>query len=412
MKKRLQFSILFLILTVGAFSQNPPKFGIEFSGYVKTDVLWDSRQTSAIREGHFLLFPLNELPDAHGEDINAVPNFNMLSIQTRLHGKIFGPDALGAKTSGVIEGEFFGHSDGDINGFRLRHAFVKLNWDHSQLLVGQYWHPLFITTSFPEVVSFNTGAPFLPFSRNPQIAFTQNVGDIGVTLTAISQRDFVSYGPEGGSSKYLRNAGLPALNLKLEFQTENKEQGTAFQAGISGNYQVLKPRLVTNNNFKTNNTTSGLIGLAYFKVKVPELTIKAMGIYGQDMFNLTMLGGYAVKEINPITDEEKYTPYTTLSVWTDLQTNGTKWQFGLFGGYSKNLGTTDNIVGAKYVRGADIAYLYRISPRVIYNTGRFRFAPEIEYTVAAYGNSQSDGTVTNEKEIGNLRLLLGIYYFF
>ena len=97
----------------------------------------------------------------------------MLSVQTRLVGKITGPDAFGAKTSGYIEAEFFGTSDADVNGFRLRHAYVKLNWTTTELLIGQFWHPMFITESFPEVVSFNTGAPFQPFNRSPQIRVTQ-----------------------------------------------------------------------------------------------------------------------------------------------------------------------------------------------------------------------------------------------
>ena len=64
-------------------------------------------------------------------DINAKSGFNILSIQSRLTGKITGPDAFGAKTSGQLEGEFFGTADSDVNGFRLRHAFVKLDWENT-----------------------------------------------------------------------------------------------------------------------------------------------------------------------------------------------------------------------------------------------------------------------------------------
>jgi hypothetical protein len=158
MKKSLFLVLFSVILTATSIAQDNNSFGIRFSVFVKTDIFWDSRQTVAAREGHFLLYPQNEKLDANDEDINAKANFNMLSIQTRLRGTITGPDALGAKTSGVIEGAFFGHTSGDINGFRLRHAFVKLNWTRTELLVGQYWHPAFVTYCFPGVVSFNTGA--------------------------------------------------------------------------------------------------------------------------------------------------------------------------------------------------------------------------------------------------------------
>ena len=127
MRKNLFILLLAIILPALSFAQDT-KFGIKFSGFVKTDIYWDTRQTVSVREGQFMLYPANEKLDADGNDINAKANFNMLSIQTRLRGTITGPDALGAKTSGVIEGAFFGNINTDINGFRLRHAFVKLDW--------------------------------------------------------------------------------------------------------------------------------------------------------------------------------------------------------------------------------------------------------------------------------------------
>ena len=86
-------------------------FGIKFSGFVKTDVFWDSRQTVAVREGHFLLWPSAEKLDPDNKDINAKSSFNILLIQTRLRGRISGPEAFGAKTSGLIEADFFGNEN-------------------------------------------------------------------------------------------------------------------------------------------------------------------------------------------------------------------------------------------------------------------------------------------------------------
>jgi len=40
---------------------------------------------------------------------------------------ISGVNAFGAKATGLIESEFFGNSESDINELRLRHAFIKLN---------------------------------------------------------------------------------------------------------------------------------------------------------------------------------------------------------------------------------------------------------------------------------------------
>jgi hypothetical protein len=126
-----------------------------------------------------------------------------------------------------------------------------------------------------------------------------------------------------------------------------------------------------------------------------------------------MLGGYGVIALSDTSGSlEEYSCIRNASFWGEIHTNGKKWQFGLFGGYSKNLGGDNNFVGTKYARGTNIDHLYRISPRVIYNVGKFRFAPEIEYTVAAYGKGEEDGTVTDTKNIGNMRVLLGVYFFF
>ena len=421
MKKGLLLLVFSAILAASTIAQDNKSFGIKFSGFVKTDIFWDSRQTVAAREGHFLLYPANEKLDADGNDINAKANFNMLSIQTRLRGTIIGPDALGAKTSGVIEGAFFGHTSGDINGFRLRHAFVKLSWTKTTLLVGQYWHPNFVTYCFPGTVSFNTGAPFIPFSRNPQVRVTQKLGKFNLMFTALTQIDFVSTGPEGPGRQYLRNSAVPALNLRFEYRNINTDDNKEFLIGASVNFKMLTPRLVTDSNYKTTTTVSSFSETFYVKLKLPKVTFKLQGIYAQDPYNWLMIGGYAVDGIDdPSKDFLNYTPITTASGWLDVHSNGKKWQVGVLAGYSQNLGAGKDITGPAYQRGANIAYLYRISPRFIYNSGKFRIAPEIEYTVAAYAtkdengvlNIDSKGKVTDSKEIGNMRFLLGVYFFF
>ena len=87
-------------------------------------------------------------------------------------------------------------------------------------------------------------------------------------------------------------------------------------------------------------------------------------------------------------------------------------KFGLFAGYASNLGYDGPATGKYYGLGQDIAYLYRISPRVEWYSGRFMLGLETEYTVAAYGRPDTNGIVSNTKEFGNLRYLLAAFYFF
>jgi len=417
-------ALVLLLLAAGAApfasgqSEKPPAaFGITFSGYVKTDIFYDSRQTVNIREGHFLLYPKEPSLDPSGQDLNAKSSFNILSIQTRLAGRITGPDALGAKTSAYIEGEFFGTSDADLNGFRLRHAHLRLSWKRSELLIGQFWHPMFIPESYPDVVSFNTGAPFQPFSRAPQVRFVRTFGRTSVIATALAQRDFVSNGPQGPSSVYLRNAVLPELNLKLQYAKVNEAARTETVAGAAVDFLKLVPRLANASGYATDESVTSLVGMAYFKRKWPKWTFKAEGIYGGNLHHLTMQGGYAVRDVPKAPESEHwtYSPTAGLSLWSEIQTNGAPWQAGLFAGYYRNYGARDPLSPAAaevFARGYNIADIYRLSPRLLYNVGKMRFSGEVELTGTGYGTPDAHGKVQGARYVANFRLLFAAYYFF
>lgn len=427
MKKAVIF-LIYLFSPLFMLAQSGDSFGIKWAGFVKNDMFFDSRQTVSARQGHFLLYPAAEIMDPEGEDINARSSLHFLSIQTRLKGIITGPDVLGAKSSGLIEAAFFGNIEQNINSFRLRHAIVKLAWPTTELMAGQFWHPLFVTDCFPGTVSFNTGAPFQPFARNPQLRLSQSIGKLRLIGTLITQMDFVSNGPDGPSTAYLRNAVIPEMNLRAEFKTGNGN-GTNFLVGVSGNYKKLHPRLSTELGYKANGSVENVTGMAYMKLQIPKITFKIEGVYGQDLFSMTMLGGYAVKNVMDLdTDIRQYTPINTMSLWGEIHSNGKLWQFGVFGGYSENLGSDYEIMAIPisyeegtgefdlaqkyYSRGSNISYVYRVAPRIVYSPGRMRFAGEIEYTAAAYGTPDSHGVVQNTTEVGNLRFLLATYIFF
>ncbi|HKK67976.1 MAG TPA: hypothetical protein VJ946_07175, partial [Bacteroidales bacterium] len=263
MKKNglILFFVVLMCIPVATKAQDDNEkqnFGLSWSGFVKNDFFFDSRQTVAAREGHFLLYPMPVSEDLDGNDINANGSLNFLSIQSRLRAKISGPDAFGAKTSGLIEGAFFGHTNPDINGFRLRHAFVKLDWTNTQLLFGQYWHMMFVPECFPGTVSFNTGVPFQYFSRNPQIRITQKAGDmLKISLAAATQRDFAS--PGGYAS--LSNSMTP--DMQLQFQLSPSE---AFLVGVTGGYKTLLPRLQTDNAYEAENLVSSFTSNAFIRV--------------------------------------------------------------------------------------------------------------------------------------------------
>ncbi len=410
--KKLFLLIFISVLALSTFTanaqeKNDSRFGISFSGFVKSDFFYDSRQTQSVREGHFLLFPEKEVLDKNGEDINAKPNFNFLNIQTRITGKITGPDFFDAKTSGLVEGEFFGTSDGDLNGFRLRHAFVKLDWENTSLLAGQFWHPMFVVDCAPATISFNTGAPFQPFARNPQLRLTQKAGNLSIIAALAMERDFLSPGPAGLSSSYMRNAGIPDANLQLQYKSGDN------LFGLGGELKVIQPRTVTTKNYITSEKLTSYSAMAFGKLKFDNVTFKIEGVYGNNLADQTMLGGYAVKSIDTNTNIETYTPVNVFTGWTEIS-YVKDFELGLFAGYLKNLGTTDNNLGTYYGRATNVDYQFRISPRVAIFSGKTKIAFELETTMASFGTNDNNdkGKVINGKTVTNVRGLLSFIYSF
>lgn len=415
MKKLI--TVLFICTSLFSYAQDTQNFGIKFSGFVKTDFFYDSREVVTVREGHFLLYPDAISKDANGDDIKEHPSTNFLAIQSRLTGKISGPNAFGAKTSGVLEADFFGNLN-DENGFRLRHAFAKLNWTNTELLMGQTWNPMFVAECFPGVISFNTGAPFQPFARNPQIRLSQKMGDVKAFVVASTQRDFTSYGPDPAdntkkiaNSIFARNSAIPNLHAQIQYNPDSTSH--VFGAGID--YKSLLPRTSTKGTetVASDERINSISALVFAKLEGKKLSVKMEGVYAQNGYDITMLGGYAEKTAaDPVTGAVEYTNIASSSAWIDMNTKGKKVQFGLFGGYTKNMGAEDDINGNSYTRGGNIDYIYRIAPRTVFIAGQLNLALELEYTAAAYGTTDTDGTVKDSKEVANTRALFSCIYKF
>lgn len=413
MKQKQFFITFFVTLCFSGFTQHDNKPSLTWSGFVKTDFFYDTRQSPpalALREGHFYLFPDSIMYDRDSIDINGRDAFHILSIQTRIRANITGPDVLKAKTTATIESEFFGTSETDVNGFRLRHAYVQLKWKTTEVLAGQFWHPMFPVHAIPGTISFNTGTPFIPFSRNPQLKISQSLLPVfSFNITAFSERDFVSNGPDGPSSRYFRNAARPGINAELMLKADSIQ--FLFIAGA--NYHTLLPELKTSKNYRATETVDFLSYYTYMQKKIGSLTCKGGASLIQNGHNVMMLGGYAVAQVTDTAKDYKtYTPYNTFSSWADVQLKIKKWNFGLYGGYSENLGTNHNISGKRYARGTHVAYLYRISPRLAYTYNQFTAAFETEITAAAYGTPQIDGTVKKKYEVRNFRYLLAVIFSF
>jgi hypothetical protein len=151
----------------------------------------------------------------------------------------------------------------------------------------------------------------------------------------------------------------------------------------------------------------------YSKLKTKSLTIKAYAIWGSNLYDQIMLGGYSVTSVNASNQMSYvYEPVKNMSYWAEISTNG-KTQAGLFAGYTKNLGTENPNTGVYYSRGSNIHSVFRLSPRIVFNMEKLRISTELEYTSAQYGKADANGVVnSNLTTVSNLRLLTAFYYFF
>jgi hypothetical protein len=105
----------------------------------------------------------------------------------------------------------------------------------------------------------------------------------------------------------------------------------------------------------------------------------------------------------------------SMSFWGEVHTNGNP-QVGIFGGLTSNNGTKEvmsSTANSVFGLGTTIRTLYRISPRIMYNSGKVRLALELEYTNAAYGSNYDANYIPAETiAVGNMRILAAVYYFF
>jgi hypothetical protein len=406
-QKLILLSTVLFFTSLHIYSQETSSpYKLTLNGFVRADAIFDSRQVVEAREGFLLFFPKKPEYDKNGRDINAHPSFNQYAMTTRLTAKATGPDVLGSKIFALIEADFTGASNIENNSLRLRHGYISMQWTKTRLMLGQYWHPLDLPEMIPNVLSLNTGAPFHSFSRQPQLRIDYKTGNINLVAVAAAQRDYVNSGPAGSTSIYLRNSVIPNLHAQIQF----KKNGIFAGAGVD--YKLLTPGLVTDSLYTGNVTLNCISYTAFLSISRDQFSVKTQYVYGQALNDHLMLGGFALADTDPETEQRSYTALNHHFVWMNASYTIGKWQPSVFAGYTLNAGSDRLATAQIYARGADIAYIYRFAPMITFTTGKFSLIGEVEYTAAAYGENTEKFKVINTKETGNYRIGLGAVYSF
>jgi hypothetical protein len=416
MKKNTVLTLLFLTVFSTVFSQDKEKWANKLYGFVRADAFYDTRQNIEAVDGMFLLYPANKLIDSAGKDINAISRLTMTSISSRLGLNITGQNFLETKAqiNAKLEADFTARSNS--NSLRLRHAYISISVPKHQILMGRTWHPMFTPMAFPLTLSINVGTPFNPFNRSPQLRYTYTPSDqITIIAAALYQNDYKNLGssPDGTIDKQIdlmRNSKIPNLHIQAIWKTSKTK------LGVLGDYKKLQPRTSTTGNlgiFKTSSTIESYAAGIFVNIEFDKLRIKSKSIYGQNLTDHLLTGGYAVRSKDASTGYETYTASNHHFSWLNIE-YGKKLKAGLLLGYSKNYGFSKSIKESEpiYARGANIDYLYRISPYIKWSKSRIELWAETEFTTAAYGDIdyKNKGRVINSKELTNIRFQFSCVY--
>jgi len=417
----LNKKLLVVLLSFSSLAAFPQEPTYKLYGFARSDFYLDSRKMSNTVQDLFSLYPMYKDINSEGEDLNSYVSSSMMSITTRMGLDFTSPAGIwGAnKATAKIETDFGGSPNYML--LRIRQAYTQILWEKSSLLIGQTWHPLFVQATQPNVMSLNTGSPFQPFNRSPQVRFDYQMKKVKLTAAAIYQMMYTSQGPDEttatktvGSSSYQKNAIVPDLYVSIEYKKNN------MLVGLGGDYKSIMPnRYYTKNgikhvNDKTLNTPALMVYGAYNK---GNLSIKGKVLLGQNLTEHNLIGGYA------ITSDNNYIPYNTLTSFVHLN-YGKIHQFGLLAGYSANLGPNHTLpLGSNFygfgVTDANtsnekmIGNMFRITPTYSYNIKNWRMGVELEYTNAAWGKrALENGRILNLDRTENYRIYAILMYKF
>ena len=446
MKKTLFFASLLAMFALGAFAQEKEKPSFKFYGFVRNYACYDTRESLTSNSEQFYYMPKDIKLDATKEnDLNAQDNIMLLSITTRLGLNVNGLNFLGSKTSAKIEADFAGFGTSNTV-LRIRQAYAKMDWKYSKLLVGQAWHPA-MGDMMPDVFSLETGAPFTPFSRSPQVRYDYEVKNVKLTATALYQFQYTSYGPEGASFNYARNAIVPEMYFQGIIKSGD------FMMGVGVDLLTLKPRTqysvteteiiktpVVNANgdqqynlddeplyvqskkettktYKCNDELMVSVTPTIFaQYKKDRWGVKGRVTYAQNAAHMSMISGYAVTE-KLENGDWKYSSLNSIGGWVDatykqpLKTGYLT--FCCFAGYTKNLGCMNEIIGDIYMRGEkNMDYMWRVAPSILYTHNAMQIGVEYNPTTVGYGKPDSKYNMSDVHAVTNHRICAMLKYNF
>ena len=271
----------------------------KFYGFIRNYFVFDSRDNKAGTKDLFYYLPLDEKLNDKGEDVNANPSFRYLAITSRLGLDVTGYQFGNTKVGAKVETDFY-CMNGNVAVLRLRQAYATLSWDglgkdgkqSTAVKIGQAWHP--IAADQPYVIDLETGTPFNPFSRTPQVMLDHNFSK-NFTLTGgfIWQMQYLSTGPKGASDSYIKYGCAPEFYAGVTIKSNN---GFTGRAGVD--VLSIKPRWRDNAGSKVSDRITTASPYVYAQYVARDFSVNAKVVYASAGEHFNMLSGYGVSKVN------------------------------------------------------------------------------------------------------------------
>lgn len=208
------FAMALVVPTLGNAGSVSSRYDVTFGGFVKYDLGYSTQNSHADPSYAYRNSSSDRavLADEYG-------NTYMSGAETRFNFLIKGPELWGAKTSAFIEGDFRGTTTGNAyGGFQLRHAFMKMNWQSSELLIGQAYQQWGMPY-YAAQIGADDFKQYLKGIRTPQIAYRFFMGKEFNAMIGLTSATEWSGTTRGYNDGYARSS-WPGLQGEIAYWTD------------------------------------------------------------------------------------------------------------------------------------------------------------------------------------------------
>ena len=401
--KKLFLIAIAALLTSAAFAQEETPAKFKLYGFIRNYTILDTREVNGGTHDLYFYMPKDKDVNLNtGVDMNEGLNWKSLALTTRLGLDMSGYQYGNMNVSGKVEADFYSLNGtgtaSTIAQFRLRQAYVALKWVPAEgeslvLNVGQTWHPM--GADLPHMTNLESGAPFGPFNRSPQVMAHWTKGAVTLTGGLLYLSQYLPMDAQAGAKSVAPyKYGLPESYLGITYK------GGSIVAKAGVDLIATKPFRSYVNPIDGPVKAHGLLlaptvfGYVQYTDGLFQMRAKTTLAHSGEHMNL--LSGYGVAAVSDEPDGRHYT-YTPMRDWASFVSAqyGKKVQVMCMLGYMKQLGTTQDILDPTQLwlntaAATNIQQAFRATPTIAWNIGKLTVSLEYNLTAAEFGSKSID----------------------